>query len=335
MASDGFSSLHANIFFLRAQPVAEQTNSHELHCRTPVRDRVPLPFQAASEIFRPPPASTSPAGKAYVLDQITPCGEPRLDGRALAALANTRDFSTLSLRLLLRTKELILLGKGLALDHWRESRDPVAGTFAEHCQLEIKIAELREELVVIRGRLLRMPPSQRKRYTPEERFQIVVFARTYGLTLQEAANTFLVDAGTMGRWIREAIREPDRNTVGSLLKATPPVRSFDDVTRQLVALLDSELAAANESRKCSFVQERGSAARQSGDIEKNPPAPKTPMDHATTAKPLSVRAKEPNHAWMTDITDFLECCHHDAEVIRTNGGLRGSAKLRSAASASS
>jgi len=161
------------------------------------------------------------------------------DHRSLAALATTRNFSTDALRLLLRTKELILLGKALALGEWRESRDPVSGAFAEHCQAEMKCAELREVLDIVRGRILRMPPAQRKRYTPEERYRIVIFIRTYGLSHQEAAETFMVDAGTIGRWIREAMREPDRTTAGSLLKATPPVRGLDDVTKQLVALLDS------------------------------------------------------------------------------------------------
>lgn len=97
----------------------------------------------------------------------------------------------------------------------------------------------RETIEIIRGRILRMPPGQRKRYSPEERFRIVVFIRTYSLSLEEAAGTFMVDSGTVGRWLREATREPDQKTVGSLLKATPPLRKFDDVTQQLVALLDS------------------------------------------------------------------------------------------------
>jgi len=114
-----------------------------------------------------------------------------LEERALAALAKSRNFSTEAIRLLLQCKEMILLAKAQALGHWRESRDPVSGAFAEHCQAEIKCKEQREAMKIIRGRVLRMPPSQRKRYTPEERFQIVVFVRTYCLTLTDAAETFM------------------------------------------------------------------------------------------------------------------------------------------------
>jgi len=98
--------------------------------------------------------------------------EPDLDTSAVAALAKTRNFSIDAVRLLLRTKELILLAKGLVLGHWRESRDPVTGAFAEHCLAELKSTELRESLEIIRGRILRMPAAHRKRYSPEERFRI-------------------------------------------------------------------------------------------------------------------------------------------------------------------
>ncbi|MBI2214224.1 MAG: hypothetical protein HYU52_11310, partial [Acidobacteria bacterium] len=38
--------------------------------------------------------------------------------------------------------------------------------------------------------------------------------------------------------MREALLEPEKNTVGSLLKPVAPINSVDDVTRELVALLD-------------------------------------------------------------------------------------------------
>ncbi|HXI11598.1 MAG TPA: hypothetical protein VNM92_03000 [Thermoanaerobaculia bacterium] len=126
-------------------------------------------------------------------------GEPAMDARALAALAKSRNFCPKHLGLLLRMKELILLAKGLALGHWRESRDPLANSFAEHGQAEIMIAELRETLDIIRGRILRMAPAERQHYTPEERFRIVVFLRTYAHTYEAAAALFMVDAQTIGR----------------------------------------------------------------------------------------------------------------------------------------
>jgi transposase-like protein len=192
------------------------------------------------------------------LPEASPSGSsPALDARALASLAQSRNFSTNAVRLLLRTKEMILLAKGLALGEWRESRDPVSGAFAEHCQAEVKCAELREALAIVRGRILRMPAARRKRYSPEERFRIVTFVRTYSLTLAAAGDLFMVDAQTISRWTNEAARDPDAKTIGSLLKASPPLRSTSDVTRELVALLDS--LAVGGSRKIAQMLVRAGA----------------------------------------------------------------------------
>jgi transposase InsO family protein len=229
--------------------------------------------------------------------------ETTLDSRALAALASTRNFSTPALQLLLRAKELILLGMALTLGHWRDSRDPVTGAFAEHCQAELKCAEQREELDIVRGRILRMPAAQRKRYTPEERYRIVVFLRTWGLTYQEAAGKFMVDAGTIGRWVREATREPDKTTVGSLVKATPPVHTLDDVTKQLIALLDSMRVGGSKRIAQMLVRAGRKVSTEAVRlIRKNPPPPPSPQRAPARGTTPPLRAKAPNHIWMTDIT---------------------------------
>ncbi|HVT43622.1 MAG TPA: DDE-type integrase/transposase/recombinase [Thermoanaerobaculia bacterium] len=210
-------------------------------------------------------------------------------------------------RLLLRARELIMLSLGLALGAWRDARDPVSGAFAEHCQAEIKTAELREVLEIVRGRILRLPPRQRQRYTPEERFRIVVFIRTYGLSQEEAAETFMVDPGTIGRWAREATREPDKTTVGSLLKAAPPVRTFDEVTRELVALLDSMRVGGSKMIAQMLLRAGRKISRETvRRYRKNPPArePHLPPTKEELPAKRAVRAREPNHVWMTDITSI-------------------------------
>jgi hypothetical protein len=97
----------------------------------------------------------------------TASDEASLDTRALAALATSRNFSTDTVRLLLRAKEILLLAMGMVLGEWRASRDPVSGAFAEHCQAEMQCQQLRDALHIISGRLRRMPPAHRKRYSPE------------------------------------------------------------------------------------------------------------------------------------------------------------------------
>ncbi len=229
-----------------------------------------------------------------------------LDKRALAALAKSRNFSTEAVRLLLRAKEMILVAHGIALGAWRDSRDPVSGAFAEHCQAEIKCEELREALDIIRGRILRMPPAQRKRYTPEERFRIVVFLRTHALSLSDAAELFMVDAGTIGRWMREATREPHAETIGSLLVATPPLRTKSEVTRELVTLLDS-LRVGGSKRIAQMLVRAGKSigTETVRRYRKRRPLPApAPDPEPELRKALALRAKEPNHIWMTDITNI-------------------------------
>ena len=116
--------------------------------------------------------------------------EPALDARALATLVKTRNFSTERVALLFHLKEMIRLSMGVVLGQWRDSRDPVSGAFAEHCQAEIQLAQDREVIAILRARFARMPPAQRKRYSPEERFRIVRFVGTYGLTFRTLRDRF-------------------------------------------------------------------------------------------------------------------------------------------------
>jgi transposase InsO family protein len=232
----------------------------------------------------------------------TASDEASLDTRALAALATSRNFSTETVRLLLRAKEILLLAMGMVLGEWRASRDPVSGAFAEHCQAEIQCRQRGEALEIISGRIRRMPPAHRKRYSPEERFQIVVFVRTYQFSHREAAELFMVDAQTIARWIAETTREPDRRTVGSLVKATPPLRAFSDVTRQLVAMLDSMRIGGSKRIAQMLVRARVKISRETVRRYRKamPPLPAVPPNDSTNTH--GVRAKRPNHVWMTDIT---------------------------------
>ncbi len=221
----------------------------------------------------------------------------------LNALCAKRGFTTAALRLLLRTRELIMLAMGLALGQWRESRDPVSGAFAEHCHAELRLDDQLEINAIFRGRMLRIHAAHRKRYTPEERFRVVVFVETRGLSHQHAAGIFMVDAATIGRWVREEEREPDKNTVGSLLKAVPPVRSVDDVTTRLVELLD-RFRVGGSKRIVQILARAGrligrETVRRHRKHRRLPPPAK-----CAQASGRAVRAKEPNHVWMTDITNI-------------------------------
>ncbi|HKY22791.1 MAG TPA: hypothetical protein VJM31_16375, partial [Vicinamibacterales bacterium] len=78
----------------------------------------------------------------------------------------------------------------------------------------------------------------RSHYSPVERFRILVFMQTYGLSWADAADRFLVSVNTIARWMRDATAEPTRQSVGVLLKAAPPLRCYSDVVRNLVSQMD-------------------------------------------------------------------------------------------------
>lgn len=259
-----------------------------------------VPFhRRPSPLPSPTPSPTNAAPSATALDK-----------RSLASLARRRNFTTHALRAFLRAKELLMLSMGVILGEWRESRDPVSGAFAEHCQAELKLAELSSSNAILHQRLRCIPPSRRPAYSPEDRFSIVKHITTFQLTHETAAAQFLVDRKTIGRWVREARSEPEKNTIGSILKASPPLRSYADGTRQLVAMLDAMKIGGSLRIAQTLMREGIKVSREFvRTVRKAPvrlqPAPDpAPFFDRASNKEAAVRAKEPNHVWMTDITNI-------------------------------
>ena len=128
---------------------------------------------------------------------------------------------------------------GLTLARLRATTDQVHVLRSVVLELQVHTARLEEENRYLRDRLVRVPPRHRRHYTPVERFRILVFMHTNGLSWAEAADRFLVSVNTIGRWMHEAAAEPARQTVGALLRAVPPVRRYSDVLRELVSAMDA------------------------------------------------------------------------------------------------
>ena len=126
----------------------------------------------------------------------------------------------------------------LTLVRLRTATDPVIILHAAIAELRIHVARLEEENRSLRDRLARIAPRHRSHYSPVERFRILVFMHTYGLSWADTADRFLVSVTTIARWVREATAEPTRRSVGVLLKAAPPVRRYSDVVRDLVSQMD-------------------------------------------------------------------------------------------------
>lgn len=112
----------------------------------------------------------------------------------------------------------------------------------------------------------------------------------------------MVDPQTIARLRNEAERQPDKHTVGSLVKASPPLRSFGDVTRHLVAMLD--VMRVGGSRRIAQMLVRARLKISHETVRRyrkaKPPLPAGPVGESRNTD--GVRAKRPNHVWMTDIT---------------------------------
>jgi transposase-like protein len=148
--------------------------------------------------------------------------------------AGTRSFTPEALRLLLACSRHIAMGLAHALSRWWRHDDPVQAGFAERMLVQVELEKVRAISEIQRARLERFPARQRKHYTPEERFRIVVLMQSYGLSRAETAGLFLVDSQTISRWQREALAEPESEAIGTLVRAAPPLRGYDDVVKRLV-----------------------------------------------------------------------------------------------------
>ncbi|MGH9823869.1 MAG: hypothetical protein ACREDR_11540, partial [Blastocatellia bacterium] len=149
------------------------------------------------------------------------------------ALNRKRGFTAHSISALLRARKMMGLVIASAVAALREQPEPMAEIYSRTIEGNINSSRLQEEWALLRARMERTPPRHRNHYIPVERYQILVHKETYGLTILQTADAFLVSEQTICRWIAEATEEPEKKTVGSLLKAVPPLMSYSDVVRNL------------------------------------------------------------------------------------------------------
>jgi putative transposase len=131
-----------------------------------------------------------------------------------------------------------------------------------------------------------------------------LFKETYGLTVAQTASEFVLSPQTIKRWI-QAVREPCKRTIGSLLKAVPPLMGYSDVLRNLVGLMDQTGFGGNlriaQTLACAGVK----LGRETIRRWRNEGRLLSPDDknQARKAGPV-LKAKRPNHIWLLDITEI-------------------------------
>lgn len=202
----------------------------------------------------------------------------------------------------LASSRLMTLGLAEALSRWWRRADPVRAGMAELKVAQVELEKHRAISRIIRARLKRFPARQRKHYSPEERFDVLTVMQTHGLSRQETASLFLIDAQTLSRWMREASTEPEKETVGALVRPNPPLRTYDDVVSRLVHMLD-DLEIGGSSKIAQLLARSGikigreTVRRYRHRSRKQDPPP------TRTGGPV-LRAKYVNHIWLSDITEI-------------------------------
>src|SRR5262249_32105808 len=141
-------------------------------------------------------------------------------------------------RAIFRAREFLVLSLASALIKLRESTDPNHILTSQLIERDLRIRQLEQLVAILRTRMARIDSRHRNHYTPEERFNILLYRAARSLTIEQTADHFVVSVQTITRWIDQAEKEPGNNTVGSLLKASPPLMSYEAVYRNLVLLMD-------------------------------------------------------------------------------------------------
>jgi putative transposase len=224
------------------------------------------------------------------------------DDHVVVSIAKRRRFDPRALGALLKARELLALSLGLLLAKVRENTDPVRLLMARVKELEILLAQARDEADIVRARLERLEPRKRRHYSPRQRFLTLLFMKTYVLSLKETARRFLVSAQTVARWMKEASLHPERDTVGSLIEPVPPVRRYDDVTRNLIQHMDEMGFAGNDTIAHTLARAGWKVSpRTVGRVRREK---RIPDPESRRLPERSMRAQRPNHVWMVDLTEM-------------------------------
>jgi len=189
------------------------------------------------------------------------------------------------------------------LSRWWNQRGGIQAGFAELEAARILLEKERSIAEILRSRLARFPTRQRKHYQPDERFRILEVMSAHGLTRQDTAELFLVDSQTITRWEHEAIQDPGKEAIGTLVRPDPPLRGYDDVVKRLVQRLDSlgvggslKIAQMLASAGTKIGRETVRRYRRDGRVPH-------PTGSDQTAR-RALRARYVNHIWLADLTEI-------------------------------
>jgi hypothetical protein len=227
--------------------------------------------------------------------------EPAAASRVLIEIAVDRKRESAALRAFLNAANLLGLAVGKVIAEYRSHEDPlvsVAGTVAE---LRVQLAAANAKIDILQERLDKLPPRARPHHSPRRRFDILEVKAVLRESASTTAEWARVTVSTVLRWEKEAGEHPERTTVGSLLKPTPPVRRYADAERRLVQWMGRMGFPGGGSISKALIRVgRRIAPRTIQRMQKEKPQLAPPPLYARSR----VEGRYPNHVWIADETEI-------------------------------
>ena len=222
--------------------------------------------------------------------------------KLLASLATHPDLDPDALRALLKATRLLGLSLGTQLAQYRNSGEPLQMAFADVRRLVLVAHGYETASRIHAERWQKVPERRRPHYTPHLRFQILELKSLLGLSQRETAQLFAISTNTVARWEQEVAANPGTETVGSLVRPTPPVRRYADVVRHLVQTMSSAGFAGCRQIAQTLARAGWRISKRSvGRIVKEK-LHKTPIPPRAGNSARALRARYTNHIWMADVT---------------------------------
>ena len=214
----------------------------------------------------------------------------RLPDRALAAV--------------LEAHRLLGLTLGVEIAERRNESDLLQNAVADRRVFHLFIHAYQEMASILLEHVQKIHESHRAHYSPEMRFRILRVKQLLVWTQEETAKRFDVAPNTIARWERQKRENPERRTLGSLVRPAPPVRRFDDVVRHVVQTMAASGFGGNQ-RIAQTLARAGwkLAAETVRRIRKEDPAPIPELAVGKPRRP-GLKARYPNHVTMADLTEI-------------------------------
>jgi putative transposase len=225
---------------------------------------------------------------------------PRTSERVLIEVQTRRAIEGAALRAFLKAADLLGLALGKVIAEYRSQDDPLLAAAATIAELRGQLAAARIKIDILHDRMVRIPARARPHHTPRRRFDILEVKALLRESAATTADWARVSVNTILRWEKVAAERPERSTVGSLLKPTPPVRRFADAERRLAQWMHRMGFPGGGSISRALLRAgRRMSPRTVQRIQNERPMPAPPPAQAG-----HVEARYPNHVWMADVTEI-------------------------------